>query len=73
MSKESLRQNDKDKNTNDCRGSQKQLFEQYMSTEDVSAGLKRGELIQVNLVHANLCVWVVHLTSPAVCSPACLT
>ncbi|XP_051733091.1 DIS3-like exonuclease 2 isoform X1 [Ctenopharyngodon idella] len=46
VSKEGLRQNDKDKNTKDCRGSRKQLFEQYMSTEDVSAGLKRGELIQ---------------------------
>ncbi|XP_067310498.1 DIS3-like exonuclease 2 isoform X1 [Pseudorasbora parva] len=44
--KESLHQKDKDKNTKDCRGSRKHLFEQYMSTENVSAGLKRGELIQ---------------------------
>ncbi|XP_050978429.1 DIS3-like exonuclease 2 isoform X2 [Labeo rohita] len=44
--KESLLQNNIDKGTKGGRGSWKQLFEQYMSTEDVSAGLKRGELIQ---------------------------
>ncbi|KAK7162556.1 hypothetical protein R3I93_006780 [Phoxinus phoxinus] len=44
--KESLHQKDKDKPTKDCRGSRKLLFEEYMFTEDVSAGLKRGELIQ---------------------------
>ncbi|XP_030629597.1 DIS3-like exonuclease 2 [Chanos chanos] len=33
--------------TNRCgRGSKKQIFEDYMSTHDVSAGLKREELIQ---------------------------
>jgi len=50
--KESLHQRDKNKNTKDCRCSRKLLFEEYMCTEDVSAGLKRGELIQVNLIHA---------------------
>lgn len=41
------RQNDKkDINAKDARGSGKQVFEQYMSVEDVSVGLKRGELIQ---------------------------
>ncbi|KAG1937810.1 DIS3-like exonuclease 2 [Pimephales promelas] len=44
--KESLHQRDKNKNTKDCRCSRKLLFEEYMCTEDVSAGLKRGELIQ---------------------------
>lgn len=29
------------------RGRKKSIFEAYMSKEDVSAGLKRGELIQV--------------------------
>ncbi|XP_061790965.1 DIS3-like exonuclease 2 [Nerophis lumbriciformis] len=29
-----------------CRGSRKQVFEPYMTCEDVSHGLKRGELIQ---------------------------
>lgn len=36
----------KDINAKDGRASGKQVFEQYMSVEDVSAGLKRGELIQ---------------------------
>ncbi|XP_059358231.1 DIS3-like exonuclease 2 isoform X2 [Carassius carassius] len=45
-SKESLPQNNKDKGTKGGRGSWKQLFEQYMHTEDVSAGLERGELIK---------------------------
>ncbi|XP_043072592.1 DIS3-like exonuclease 2 isoform X2 [Puntigrus tetrazona] len=45
-SKENLPQNNKDKGAKGGRGSQKQLFEQYMCTEDVSAGLKRGELIK---------------------------
>ncbi|XP_042573567.1 DIS3-like exonuclease 2 isoform X2 [Cyprinus carpio] len=45
-SKESLLQNNKDKGTKSGRGSRKQLFEEYMRTEDVSAGLERGELIK---------------------------
>uniref|UniRef100_A0A673MIZ9 DIS3-like exonuclease 2 n=1 Tax=Sinocyclocheilus rhinocerous TaxID=307959 RepID=A0A673MIZ9_9TELE len=45
-SKESLPQNNKDKGTKGGRGSRKQLFEQYMCTEDVSAGLERGELLK---------------------------
>lgn len=32
------------------RGSKKQVFESYMTLEEVSHGLKRGELIQV-LIH----------------------
>ncbi|KAA0719532.1 DIS3-like exonuclease 2 [Triplophysa tibetana] len=44
--KESVRPNNKDKNTGRGRGSRKPLFEHYMSIENVSAGLKRGELIQ---------------------------
>ncbi|KAL1280052.1 hypothetical protein QQF64_014652, partial [Cirrhinus molitorella] len=44
--KESLLQNNNEKGTKGGRGSWKQQFEQYMSTEDVFAGLKRGELIQ---------------------------
>lgn len=56
---EGLHQKDRDKNAKDCRVSRKLLFEEYMFTEDVSAGLKRGELIQVNLIHANLYVCVV--------------
>lgn len=31
------------------RGFKKQVFEAYMSQEDVSQGLKRGELLQVPL------------------------
>lgn len=31
------------------RGSKKQVFESYMTLEEVSHGLKRGELIQVLL------------------------
>ncbi|XP_051990669.1 DIS3-like exonuclease 2 [Xyrauchen texanus] len=46
VSKESFYQIEKDKWNKDGRGSRKQLFEQYMSTEDVSAGLKRGQVIQ---------------------------
>uniref|UniRef100_A0A671QF74 DIS3-like exonuclease 2 n=1 Tax=Sinocyclocheilus anshuiensis TaxID=1608454 RepID=A0A671QF74_9TELE len=45
-SKESLPQSNKDKGTKGGRGSRKQLFEQYMCTEDVSAGLERGELMK---------------------------
>ncbi|XP_016114447.1 exosome complex exonuclease RRP44 homolog A-like isoform X2 [Sinocyclocheilus grahami] len=45
-SKESLPQNNKDKGTKGGRGFRKQLFEHYMCTEDVSAGLERGELIK---------------------------
>ncbi|XP_052403829.1 DIS3-like exonuclease 2 isoform X2 [Carassius gibelio] len=45
-SKESLPQNNKDKGTKGGRGSWKQLFEQYILKEDVSAGLERGELIK---------------------------
>uniref|UniRef100_A0A8C2I542 DIS3-like exonuclease 2 n=1 Tax=Cyprinus carpio TaxID=7962 RepID=A0A8C2I542_CYPCA len=41
-----LLQNNKDKGTKSGRGSRKQLFEEYMRTEDVSAGLERGELIK---------------------------
>lgn len=72
--KESLHQKDKDKNTKDCRGSRKLLFEEYMFTEDVSAGLKRGELLQVNF---NTCKLVrLCSSSQAVttaCSVTCLT
>ncbi|XP_051944055.1 DIS3-like exonuclease 2 isoform X1 [Hippocampus zosterae] len=39
---------DKNKN-NGGRGSRKQVFEPYMTSEDVSRGLKRGELIQGQL------------------------
>lgn len=40
---------DKNKN-NGGRGSRKHVFEPYMTSEDVSRGLKRGELIQVHLL-----------------------
>lgn len=41
---------DKGKKTRGSQGgSKKQVFEAYMTTEDVSHGLKRGELIQVKL------------------------
>lgn len=46
VSKEHLHLNNKDMKTKGGKGSRRQLFEQYMSTESVSAGLKRGELIQ---------------------------
>lgn len=39
---------DKSKNKGG-RGSKKQVFESYMTPEDVSHGLKRGELIQVQI------------------------
>lgn len=39
---------DKSKNKGG-RGSKKQVFESYMTLEDVSHGLKRGELIQVQI------------------------
>lgn len=39
------------------RGRKKSIFEAYMSKEDVSAGLKRGELIQVPGTCKSMLLW----------------
>lgn len=54
------------------RGRKKSIFEAYMSKEDVSAGLKRGELIQVPGTY-NVCDLVISLwKSQAVVGNECL-
>lgn len=43
--------NDKKSKNKFVRGKKKSIFENYMSKEDVSEGLKRGTLIQVLKSH----------------------
>lgn len=47
---------DKSKNKGG-RGSKKQVFESYMTSEEVSHGLKRGELVQVQVQFPTLPCW----------------